>query len=146
MAVAKKGVDIPPASIGRHIAQLVCVEETAIKSQFPTNDDGTADVLIWKFKSRTTNEETGEREQIRKLTNAELTPNNNLMKFWKQLEPGITFEECDGDTEPLEGQWYEIEVTHEKKGDKVYANIAFIKPYVKPDGKKEKLVDPFADE
>jgi hypothetical protein len=153
MAVATKGADIAPASAGRHIAQLQTVEETAIKSQFPTNPDGTADVFIWKFKSRTENEETGEREQIRHMTNAVLTPNNNQMKFWKQLVPGITYEECTGDTEEVEGKWFEIEVTHEKKGDKTYANIAFLKPYVKPEtaGKKAAPVvteadDPFAND
>src|SRR6188474_1811641 len=137
MAIAKKGVDIPPASEGRHIAQLMCVEETAIKSQYPTNDDGTADVLIWKFRSKTVNEETGEREVIRHMTAAVLTPNNNLTKFWKKIDKNFDFDECDGDTEPLEGKWFEIEVTHEKKGDKTYANIGFIKPYAKPADEKK---------
>lgn len=155
MPVATKGADAPIASAGRHIAQLVCIEETAVKSQFPTNPDGTSDVWIWKFRSRTVNEETGEKEQIRHMTNATLTPNNNHFKFWKMLVPGITFEECTGDTEEVEGQWFEIEIAHEKKGDKTYANIAFLKPYVKPEGgktggkpsgKKGELVDPFAGE
>lgn len=121
------------APVGRHYCQLLPVEVDRIDSKYPDDvGDGKAGIWIWKFRSKTKNEETGAPETLRKMTPDKLTPNNGTMKFWKQLQPGMTFEDCDGNTEALEGRWFEAEVVHEAKGDKTYANIAFIKPYVKP--------------
>lgn len=138
MAQATKGVD-EIASAGRHICKLLPVEADRIKSQYPDDaGDGKAGVMYWKFRSKTTNEETGSPEVLRRMTSDKVTPNNNHMKFVKQLLPGLTYETYEGDTEIFEDKWYEAEVVHENNGDKCYANIAFIKPYVKPEPKAVK--------
>lgn len=133
MPVAERAADIAIASAGKHIAQLVSVVEDRIKSKFPDEQgDGKAGVWYWNFKSKTVNDETGERETFRHMTAPIMSPNNNNTKFWKRLMPGVEYEELTGDTDDVVGQWFEVEIVHEKSGDKTYANIGFIKPYVKP--------------
>jgi len=125
---AKMQDSLHPA--GRTYLHLDCVETATVKSNFPTNPDGTADVFYWQFSSFL-KDEGGVALRMRKMTDVKITPNNQTMKFWKFLAPGTTYETCSGDTADLEGKWYEAEIVHNTKGDKTYADIAFIKPYVK---------------
>ena len=128
MALAKKMEDrLHPA--GTAYLTLDCVEEAMIASQFSKRPDGMSPVFYWQFLSAT-KDETGVPYGLRHMTDAQLTPNNKTTKFWKQLVPGVRFEDIDGDTTPLEGKRYVAEIVHEQKGDKTFANIAFIKPYV----------------
>lgn len=127
MPVAEKGSS-SMAREGRHILKLVKVEEDRVPSQYSKDADGKAAVWYWHFDS-TFKGEGGIPEAIRHMTNAELTPNNNQRKFWGQLLPGVAFEELSGDTADVEGCLFEAEIVHQTKGDKTYANIAFIKPY-----------------
>jgi hypothetical protein len=135
MALAKKMEDrIHPA--GRHYLHLDCVEEKAIPSQFSKRADGTSDVFFWQFTSNT-KDESGVPFTIRHMTDSQITPKNKFTKFWKLMQPKnaagqpTTFEDISGDTGELEGFWYEAEIAQEEKGDKTFANILFIKPYVK---------------
>ena len=129
MAMAAKMQDtLHP--VGRALLHLNTVETASVKSNYPTNPDGTADVFYWPFISNI-KDEFGDPLKMRKMTDVKVTPNNQTMKFWKQLQPGVTYETCSGDTSDLEGKWYEAEIVHNTKGDKTYADIAFIKPYVK---------------
>lgn len=132
----KKEYDI--AEEGSHILTLVSVEEARIKSLYPDGkgDPGTSGVWYWNFESNLL-DEWENNQKLRHMTQPELTPNNNLTKFWKQLVPKTdnrptVFEDIDGNTDPLIGKKWAAEVVHETKGDKTYANIKFIKPYVRP--------------
>ena len=116
-------------SEGSHILQLVEVKEDVVASKFSAS--GKAPIWYWMFNSKTVNENTGEPEEVRHMTDAGLSPDNSQMKFWKKLIPGCNYETLDPDTDPLIGKWFSAEIIHENKGDKTYANIGFIKPYVR---------------
>lgn len=135
MPVAEKGVE-QLCSEGTHYMQLQPVVTDRVNSKFSKDPDGKSEIYYWKFISKSVNPETGERESIRVMTDAVVTPNNNQAKMWKMLMPELSktpFLEWSCDTEKeVEGKWFEVVVRHEQKGDKTYANAAFIKPYKKP--------------
>jgi len=130
MPVAKKGFDAQLAQEGHHYLRLHHVDEDRLTSKFSKEEDGKSAVWYWIFESRH-KDEHGVAQTVRHMTPAELTPNNGQMKFWSMLMPKVDFEHQSGNTDQVCGKWFEAEIRHERKGEKTYANIVFIKPWVK---------------
>lgn len=146
MAVIPKGKEIVPISRGEHIVKLTEIKRDRIQSSFGAGADGKSDVLIWRFVSKTKDED-GIAEEHGEITPPHWTPNNKTGKMMRWCAPDSDLEDVDVDDD-LVGNWYKARFDHETKPNgNIKAVILYMEPYVKPKAEKKiEAVDPFADE
>lgn len=134
-------------SDGEHVLEFTGVERKRVTSKFPDGkqDDGMADVFIWKFVSHTTTDGRGVPEEVDVLTDTKVTPNNNTSKLIRMIVPGWNFATDNFDPDTYKGRLFSSYVVHQTQASgKVKAVIA--KLTLMPEGSVSSAeVDPFAN-